>query len=249
MDAVKFESASFLVLATDETDALITTVESLMELCNAEDIDQYLIIYPKNVAPETAKIISDLEAKYPNKVVGYEQIRPSIGGALKDGMDFATSSHVIFMVSDLAIELEAIPKIIEEAKKHPAAVVKTSRWLEGGGFFGSYSPVRKFFNRIAQSFLRVLFHTKLTDITSPCQVMPTKTCRSWNMKENGFPMLLEMVIVPLRLGDEIIELPSKAYGRDEGKSKNSFMKTAVYIFTAFRVRFTPKKKLRKAPDA
>ena len=46
MDAVKYESASFLVLATDETDALITTVESLMELCNAEDIDQYLIIYP-----------------------------------------------------------------------------------------------------------------------------------------------------------------------------------------------------------
>ena len=157
MDAVKFESASFLVLATDETDALITTVESLMELCNAEDIDQYLIIYPKNVAPETAKIISDLEAKYPNKVVGYEQIRPGIGGAIKDGMDFATSSHVIFMVADLAIELAAIPKVIEKAKEHPNAVVKTSRWMEGGGFFGCYSPVRKFFNRIAQSFLRVLF--------------------------------------------------------------------------------------------
>lgn len=244
MEEITFESASFLILATDETDALVTTVKTLMEICNEEDIDKYLIIYPDFVSPETEKIIRELETEYPGKVEGRKQIRPNIGGAIKDGMDFASSSHVVFMVSDLAIELEAIPKIISEAKKHPSATVKTSRWLEGGGFFGSYSPVRKFFNRIAQSFLRVLFHTKLTDITSPCQVMPVKICRSWNMKENGFPMLLEMVIVPLRLGDEIIELPSKAYGRDEGESKNSFMKTAVYFFTALRVRFTNKRKLR-----
>ena len=245
MEKLSFESTSFLILATDETDALIQTVETLMELCSETDIDKYMIIYPKHVSPDTAVVIRCLENKYPNKVVGYEQIRPNIGGAIKDGMEFATSSHVVFMVSDLAIELEAIPKIIEEAKRNPAAVVKTSRWLAGGGFFGSYSPVRKFFNRIAQSFLRVLFHTKLTDITSPCQVMPTLLCRSWNMKENGFPMLLEMVIVPLRLGDEIIELPSKCYGREEGKSKNSFLKTASYFFTALRVRFTPREKLRK----
>ena len=242
---IKYESASFLILATDETDALIETVETLMEICNEEDIDKYLIIYPKRVSPQTLTIIHVLEEEYPDKVIGFEQTRPNIGGAIKDGMDFASSSHVIFMVSDLAIELDAIPKIIEEAKRHPSAVVKTSRWLKGGGFFGTYSPVRKFFNRIAQTFLRILFHTKLTDITSPCQVMPTKICRSWNMKEDGFPMLLEMVIVPLRLGDEIIELPSKAYGREEGKSKNSFLKTASYFFTALRVRFTPREKLRK----
>ena len=218
MEKEVFKNASFLVMATDETDALIRTVETLMDFCDDGDIDKYLIVYPKNVSPDTAKTIKMLEEKYPEKVEGLLQTRPGIGGAIKDGMDYATSSHVIFMVADLAIELAAIPKIIEKAKEHPNAVVKTSRWMEGGGFFGCYSPVRKFFNRIAQSFLRVLFHTKLTDITSPCQVMPTKICRTWNMKENGFPMLLEMVIVPLRLGDEIIELPSKAYGREEGKS-------------------------------
>lgn len=245
MEKEVFKNASFLVMATDETDALIRTVETLMDLCDDGDIDKYLIVYPKNVSPDTAKTIKMLEEKYPEKVEGLLQTRPGIGGAIKDGMDYATSSHVIFMVADLAIELEAIPKIIEEEKKHPNAVVKTSRWMEGGGFFNGYSPVRKFFNRIAQSFLRVLFHTKLTDITSPCQVMPTMLCRSWNMKGNGFPMCLEMVIVPLRLGDEIIELPSKCYGREEGESKNSFFKTASYFFTALRVRFTPREKLRK----
>ena len=245
MEKEVFADASFLIMATDETDALVQTVETLKDICDDKDIDKYLIVYPKNVSPDTAKTIKMLEEKCPEKVEGKQQIRPGIGGAIKDGMDFATSSHVIFMVSDLAIELDAIPKIIEEAKKHPNAVVKTSRWMEGGGFFRGYSPVRKFFNRIAQSFLRVLFQTKLTDITSPCQVMPTMLCRSWNMKGNGFPMCLEMVIVPLRLGDEIIELPSKCYGREEGKSKNSFFKTASYLFTALRVRFTPKEKLRK----
>ncbi len=245
MDNETLYSVTFIILATDETVALVKTVEGLMNLCNEKDIDKYLIIYPKNVSPNTEEIIRALEKKYPEKVQGYEQIRPNIGGAIKDGMSLVVSSHLIVMVSDLAIELEAIPKVIEESKKNPVAVVKTSRWLENGGFYGTYSPVRMFLNKIAQMYLRVLFHTNLTDITSPCQVMPTNLCQSWNMKEDGFPMLLELVIVPLRLGDEIIELPSKAYGREEGKSKNSFIKTAAYFFTALRVRFTSPQKLRK----
>ena len=42
MKTINYESASFLILATDETDALIKTVKSLMEICNEEDIDKYV---------------------------------------------------------------------------------------------------------------------------------------------------------------------------------------------------------------
>ena len=43
MEKEVFKNASFLVMATDETDALIRTVETLMDLCDDGDIDKYLL--------------------------------------------------------------------------------------------------------------------------------------------------------------------------------------------------------------
>lgn len=48
---------------------------------------------------------------------------------------------------------------------------------------------------------------------------------------------------PVRLGVPVYEFPAVCRGRKEGKSKNSFAQTAAYLKTAFRVRFTPRKKL------
>ena len=66
-----------------------------------------------------------------------------------------------------------------------------------------------------------------------------------NWRELNFPFLLEMVIVPIRLGYRFEELPVHCYDRKEGFSRNSVKQTALYLKTAIRVRFTPKPKLIK----
>ena len=109
--------------------------------------------------------------------------------------------------------------------------------------FGPYIAALLAINVCGQAFLRILFRSDLTDLTSPMQIAPAALYRKINWKESGFPFFLEMVLIPLRLGVEIHELPAKSLPRSEGKSKNSFLHTFAYLFTAVRIRFTPKDKL------
>ena len=103
------------------------------------------------------------------------------------------SSHVILFPSDLAISISSVAEMIHQEKENPEGIVKTSRWLNGNSFH-DYSPVRKCLNRIGQSFLRLLFHSTLTDLTNPVQIMPSKVFIETCWKEKKHPMLMKMFL-------------------------------------------------------
>ncbi len=241
---MKFTSVTIIIGTTDETDALANTVDYIMKNCACDDIAQVLMVKPKNVSAGCDATIKALESKYSGKVFGMEQTRPFIGGAIRDGFDAATGSHIMLLPGDMAISLECIPQMIECVKFEPDVISKTSRWLNKDSFHG-YNGVRKIFNRLSQTFLKVLFCVNLTDFTSPVQTAPTEAYAKSNWQELNFPFLLEMVLVPLRLGYEFKEIPAECYGRKQGRSKNSVKQTVLYLKTAIRVRFSPKSKLIK----
>lgn len=240
----KFGSVSIVVGSANETWALKKTVDTIMSTCHADDIDKILMVYSPKTGEETRNIIAELERLYPGKVFGFEQLRPFVGGAIRDGFDASESSHIMLLPGDLAISLDSVPRMIELAKENPDAVIKTSRWMESGGF-ENYSRRRRILNMEAQRFLRLLFSTKLTDLTQSVQTMPTELYKSIDFKEINFPFLLEFAVVPVKLRHQIIEIPVKCCGRTDGKSNNSFIQTAAYLKTAIRIRFTPNKRLLK----
>ena len=237
-------SVTFVVGATNEDGALKETVRYVTAHCPPDEIDRILIVYAKNAPIGCREAIRVLENEHPGTVFGMEQIRPHVGGAIRDGFDTAVSSHILLLPGDLAIGLDAVPRLFEAEKSAPDSIVKTSRWLSGGDFHG-YNPARKRMNALAQAFLRMLYHTDLTDLTNPVQIMPTPLYKSIDWRELNFPFLTELVLCPLRLGTRITEIPAACRGREEGESSNSFLQTALYLHTALRVRFTPRKKLLK----
>ena len=238
-----FSSITVVVGANDEKKSLITTVDTVMGTC-AADIGKILLVRPETVSDECRETIRALEEKYPHKVVGFVQSRPHVGGAIRDGFDTANTSHIMLLPGDMAIGLDAIPWLIDGEKKEPASIHKVSRWLKPDSFQG-YNPVKKFFNACGQMFLRRLFGAKITDLTCPVQIMPTTLYRSVDWQELNFPFLEEMILVPLKLGTTIKEIPAQCYNRREGRSSNSVRQTALYLKTALRIRFTPNEKLLK----
>lgn len=232
-----FESVEIFIFATDEHDSLIETVQGILSSCNKNDIKRFLIIHPENAAKGCLSAIDELKEMYPDMVDSKTQIHQGLGGALADSRDWMTSSHVMLHCADLAIDLSSVSEMIEEEKKNPDYLVKTSRWLRAGSFH-NYSSVKKFFNRIAQAFLRVLFHSDVTDFTNPVQIMPSETYRKFPLKELFTPVMLELVLIPVKMGVKIKEIPAEYYGREEGKSKNSILQTVLYLRTALRVKFT-----------
>lgn len=241
---MEFTSVTIIIGATDETESLHKTVDYVMQNCDHDDIGKVLIIHSKNASQGCRNTMSELETLYPGKVLAMQQIRNGIGGAIQDGFDAAQTSHVMVLPSDLAIGLDCVPEMIRRAKLAPDVISKTSRWANKDSFH-NYSGVRKTFNGLSQIFLGVLYGNTLTDYTNPVQTAPTEIYKNSVWKELSFPFLLEMVIVPLRRGYSFEEFAVECYGREEGRSKNSAIKTAMYLKPALRVRFTPKNKLRK----
>lgn len=242
-----FEKVTIVVSATDESESLIKTVDTIVDSCATGDIYEFLVVIPSNAAAECLEAIDFLKNKYPGKVRELIQRRPGIGGGMRDAIDEINTSHIMFLSADIPIGLDVVPVMIEKSKRQPEKIVKISRWSENGSFYG-YGKARKVFNYLAQIFLKILYSFEYTEFTCPVLISPTHIYKKINFRELGFPCLLEAVLIPIRLGHKIEEIPAKCFPRTEGKSKNSAAKTAMYLFTALRVRFAPKRKLIKSKD-
>lgn len=240
----EFENVSIMLGAVDETDSLRTTVHTILDLCGHNDIKEFIIGYSQHITPECKAVVdelADMNGDVP--VVTFRQTRKGIE-ALTEMIDIARGSHCLLLSSDLAHDLTSVVTLIEEAKKDGDTIVSFSRWLKGCEFYG-YSRVKYLFNFAAQQLLKIMFGAKRTDFTNPCQIVPTEIYQSINWESEGFPILIELVLKPMRLGCRFREVPTNCYARKQGKSKNSFNQTALYLRTALHIRFMKKKDILK----
>lgn len=240
----EFKNATIMMGAVDETDSLRETVLTILELCDHKDLREIIIGYSQKVTPESKAVVDEMAALDTDvPIVTFMQKRKGISG-LVDMIDVARGSHCILVASDMALDLDCVAKMIEEAKKSGDTIISSSRWLKGCEFY-DYSKIKHFLNFVAQIFLRILFRAKITDFTNPCQIAPTELYQSIEWENEGFPILIEMVLKPLKLGYKFSEVPTNCYPRKQGKSKNSFKQTAMYLSTALHIRFMNKKDVLK----
>lgn len=240
----EFKGVSIVTGAVTETTSLQHTVDFILKNCEHSDIAEIIIGYPERVTPECLKTIEDIKENQGDvAVITFLQKRKSLG-FLTEAFDMATGSHIITVDSDMALDLTLIPEMIANAKKEPETIFSASRWMGGNRFHG-YSGFKKVLNFCAQKFLSVLYSSDLTDFTIPFQIVPTETLRSIEFEETGFPIFLEMVLKPLRIGCKFKELPTDCYSRKDGESSNSFLQIPQYLRTALHVRFMPKEDIFK----
>ena len=244
----EFKNVSILLGVVTETESLRQTVKTILRICDHKDLREIIIDYPQHAAPESIRVIHELAKQEDDvPIVTFMQKRKGVSGII-DMIDAARGSHCILAASDLALDLECIPIMIEKAKKNPNRIISSSRWLKGCKFYG-YAPLKKAVNYLGQFFLRFLFHVKLTDLTNPYQIVPTKIYQSIHFECEDFPVMIEMVLKPLRLGCQFEEIPTNCYGRTQGKSSNSFLQTARFLPVALHIRFTKKEKLLTDPGS
>ena len=140
------------------------------------------------------------------------------------------------MASDLETDPGDVKRLIEQAIRRPNAVITASHWCKGGKF-ESYDPVKLVSNFVFQQFFALLYGTHLTDLTFGYRLFPRELVRSIKWKELRHPFMLETIVKPLRLGVEIVEIPSIWRARNEGKSQNTLWQTLLYAWTGFTTRF------------
>lgn len=238
----RFEAASIVLPVLNETHSLVKTVDVIEQNCASRDIREYLIVVCDRTTPEANEACRKLKERLGTKGSIHVQQLPFIGGAMREAFEICRGSHTVMMSSDLETDPEVIPVFIEHAKKHPDAIVTTSRWTEGGGFEG-YHPMKLAANFAFQKFFALLYGSKLTDLTYAYRIFPSALLKSIAWEELRHPFFLETVIKPLRLGVEVIEVPAIWKARTEGASVNPFLANFAYFPIALKVRFYSRERI------
>lgn len=232
----EFSGVTIVLPAVTETDALDETARLLKESSDG-DIVEVLAVVCDRTTPESLARCHGLEAYFGGRVRIHHQQLPFLGGAMREAFDLATGSHTIMMASDLETDPAVVPSFIEVAKKRPDVVVTASRWASGGGFAHGYGPVRVAANWTFQRLTSLIYRTHLTDATFGYRLFPTALVQAIEWEGLRHEFLLETVLKPLRLGVEVVEVPTLWKPRNEGASQNSLSTQARYISTLIKSRF------------
>jgi glycosyltransferase involved in cell wall biosynthesis len=230
-----FKSATIILPVVNETYSLVETVDSILKT-SKDDIRELLIVVCDKTTPESMAAISDLSARLGDLVVVHNQKLKFLGGAMREAFDLARGSHTIMMASDLETDPALVPRLIAQARTHPAAIITVTRWHSEGGF-KDYSRVKLVANWIFQKLFSLLYWENLSDMTYAYRIFPTKLLQAIKWEELRHPLLFETLVKPVRLGVQVIEIPGKWRARTEGESQNTFARNFEYFRIGLRVRF------------
>lgn len=236
-------NVSVILPVINETYSLRKTINTINQSSKSY-IKEYLIIICKKTKNESIREIQNLKEIYGDLIIIYLQKKPYLGGALREGFDLASGSHIILMASDLETDPELVSDLISYEKENPDGIVTASRWLKGGSFTG-YSKIKFVLNYIFQKILSFIYGSNLTDMTYAFRIMPANLVKKIIWEEMRHPFLLETLIKPLRLGVKIKEIPANWTSRTEGESQNTFLRNFEYLRIALKTRFYSRDKIIK----
>jgi hypothetical protein len=235
-------SATILITASDEVESLHETIRILMAE-NAPAVHQILLVVGKVTTPASLDACEEALRAYPSLVTVKHQTLPYLGGAIRDGFEEVTGTHVIMMASDLETDPHTVKDLIARAKEG-YDVVTASRWAQSGTFHG-YNPAKYVLNWVFQKLIGTLYGASLTDLTFGFRIFRTELVKSIVWEEVRHPFLLETILKPLRLGARVAEVPTTWYARPEGASHNPFWRNFLYFRIALKVRFMKRQRIRR----
>lgn len=230
----KSENLSVVVTVYTETYSVRETVQRLLK-STGEELREILLVVAPRASEETFRICKELVAANPIVRMHVQKKTPGVGWALREGMALASEECVAIMSGDLETEPEAVARMFKKMKETGADVVVGNRWGKGGGFV-NYDPVKYVFNFCFQKLFRVIYWTKVADITYGFKILKKHVINSIAWESAMHEIFIETTVKPLQKGYRVEQVPTVWIGRTEGRSVNTFFRNFSYVTLALRVR-------------
>ncbi|MFC2153936.1 glycosyltransferase family 2 protein [Candidatus Altiarchaeota archaeon] len=216
--------------------------ESVIEIVDwlRNNVKEYLheviiILAPKS-DDECRKSCKDLEQKGHVRV-SVQKRNPGLGLAFRQGLEEATGTHVLMLDSDGEMGLGSISKMIQKFEKTDCDVVVGSRWMKGGSVVG-YDPLKYWYNRLFQQFFRILFWTKVHDLTIGYKMMKNEVAKNITWGGKFHDIGTETTLKPIKYRYNVVEVPTLWKKRTRGKSKNNWINNSRYVMMALKIFFS-----------
>lgn len=194
---------------------------------------EFLIIYSDKLTKSSIKkqIIS-LKKKY--KTLKYfKQTRPYVGGAIDMGIKNSKKKYIAIMASDLETNPLELKQMIKISSKNHKSIISADRWSKKRSFKG-YGLLKTIANFIFQKLLKFFFGYKILDFTFAYRIYPKDALKGHRIKELRHGFALEILLIPMKKGFDIITVPSNWKKRIEGYSSITFESYLSYLRVLWR---------------
>ena len=216
-----------------ETGTVCAIVDWLRANLGPRLFEIIIVISPRS-SPASKDVCHGLARSDSSIRVFEQQENPGVGRAFREGYARVRGNVVLSMDSDGEMELATIPRMVAEMVRGNVGLVVGSRWLPGGGFVG-YSPTKRWLNWGFQQLFRVLFRTRLHDLTYGFKLMRAEVVRNIAWEATLHEIGCETTLKPIRLGLPVAEVPTTWSARVQGRSSNNFLRNFRYVGMALSI--------------
>lgn len=155
---------SVVIPAHNEEGCIRSTVEGLVAALQARRYDYEIIIVADHATDGTEGILTELCSNNPGLTWLPNPHKPGYGMAVRTGLDSFTGDSVTVYMADASDDPADVCRYFD-AVENGAECVFGSRFA-GGGRVLDYPPHKLILNRLANSFIRLLFRHGYNDTTN-----------------------------------------------------------------------------------
>lgn len=162
--APKLTLFSVIVPARNEEEALPPMVKSVHETFTKEGVPHEIIVVDDGSTDRTWEVLQELRTEVPALHPVQNNGRHGFGRAIIHGLDNAKGDAVVIMMADESDSPEEAVRYWRLLNEGWDCAFG-SRFIKGGAVH-DYPRFKLFMNRLANLFIRVLFHIRLNDTTN-----------------------------------------------------------------------------------
>ena len=163
-NAKKLECLSVVIPARDEESCIASTVEHLHVELRLHNVPHEIVVVDDGSADQTWKILNELKARIAVLFPVQYQGQHGFGRAVICGLDHMKGDAAVVMMADESDDCRDVVRYWQKLNEGWDCVFG-SRFIKGGGVI-DYPWLKLQINRLANTFLRVLFNINLNDTTN-----------------------------------------------------------------------------------
>lgn len=224
---------SVILPVHSEQESLYYITERLLSFLK-EKLHEIIFVVSPDCPKETLCIVDELVRKYLQAASHVQQKNPGLGLAIREGLASASGTHVLLMDSDGEMDPGTVPLMVHKMRETGCDVVVASRWVKGGGVKG-YNPIRYCLNRGFQLIFRMLYHTKIHDLTLGFKLIKKEKIDNVHWNSIFHEIATETTLRLLKMGCYVEEIPTVWTQRQSGVSKNPFHRNFRYVKKAVEI--------------
>jgi dolichol-phosphate mannosyltransferase len=163
-DAPPLKLLSIVIPARDEEGCIASTVEHLYVELNIQGIPHEIVVVDDGSSDSTWRKLMELGERVPTLRPVQNTGLHGFGRAIIRGLDHMTGDAVAIVMADESDDYRDLVRYWNLLNEGWDAVFG-SRFIKGGGVI-DYPPLKLRINRLANFFIRMLFHVSLNDTTN-----------------------------------------------------------------------------------